>query len=564
MCLRAKLLLLSTCSVVTLLGLGNGPAAGANFSLSGNLDFGNVLVNCAAIPGCIPAPSQNEMATRSGNSGSANISFGNGANPFFGDGSLSFPGGNKTTASESYIFAPTIAGAASQTITVISAQTKTFTLSGTGVAPIQSVSIANAAGTGGGTTNTGNLGNILVGSTAAATVTVANTGTGNTDTRQTPTVSNLNGTQSFDGSSAFTGASSSNFSLGDGASTSFTYTYAPTVRSKGATQSITATSAFSNGSADKKNTAQNVTTTISGQAVAPVNNVTATSAGLVRFSSAGTSTGTATVIVSNIGDGNKAGADNGTTFLSNLHGNLSSPTPGFSGSGGSINLKDNQSATFDYTFAPTSRGTVTASVAANLTSGSSDGKNTGQVVNATLTGQGVGPTYQSRLGTTESGAPSGAINTPAANTGSGLIDFGTLGTKSHSTLFLDIANISTDANGGNSTLTDLSLLSFSISGSQTSAFALGGSLPTVLRESGDHVVLPIEFNPLSFGNYAATLTFITDARVAFGSIGDTFSYTLSGQVTPAPEPATLLLFGVGLAGVVVARRQCLVTPPRQH
>jgi hypothetical protein len=798
-----KHLLVSTCSVIALLVPQTRPASAANFTLSSNItDFGDTLVNCAAFAGCVAAPTWNETATRNGSSGSDAITFGAASTPFSGTGGTKNFGGNKSTVTFSYGFAPTIAGAASESVSVTSANTQNFDLKGTGVAPVASVAVPNAAGTGGGTTNSGNLGDILVGSTATATVTVKNTGNGNLDTRQTTAnITNLNGTQSFAGSSVFTGPATSTFHLTDSSSQAFTYTYAPTVRSNGATQSITATSAFTDGSADGKNTAGTINKTISGvavapvesgmtggnagfvlvgksgsasvtvknsgdgnkagadngttllsnlhgtvsptnsgpfslsgsntvnltdnttgtftytytptirtgvadsskvtgnfsngssdgknqattdsatitgqavapiesgmtggnagfvlvgksgsatvtvknsgdgnlagadsptlqtnlhgslsptvsgpfslsgsntvnltdnttgtftytytptvrtgvadsaaitgnfsngssdgknqatsgsanvtgQAVAPVNSVSTTDA-LARFSTSGASTGTASVTVNNIGDGNKAGADNGTTFLSNLHGTVGGPTPGtvFSGGGGTVNLKDSQSSTFNYTYAPTARGTDMANVAVNLSNGSSDGKNTNQVVNASLSGQGVGPTYQSRIGKTAASAPNGTINTPVANTpGSSPVDFGTVGAGTQHTLFLDIANISTDPNGGNSQLTDLSLLSFTIDGPQQNSFSVAAA-PTVLHENGDHIVLPILFSPIALGSYLATLTIGTDASAAFGALGDMFLYSLSGLAVRAPEPGAALLFSIGLGALLAARRR---------
>ena len=677
-----KRLLVSATSVMALLALDGRPAAAANFSISGNLDFGSTLVNCVAISGCV-ANTLTETATRSGSSGVDSITFGTptAGTAFTGGGSTTFPGGNNTKASQIYTFSPAVTGNAGanagQTISVQSGdKTSTFTVKGTGVAPVESVTISNPAGAG-GVANSGNLGNVLVGQSATATVTVKNTGNGNTDARQATSVSNLNGKQSFSGASVFTGPGATNFSLGDAKSTSFAYTYAPTTRSSG--QSTTVTSTFTDGSSDGKNTAETVTKTVSGvavapveggmtggnagfvlvgksgtanvtvsntgdgnkagsdngttflsnlhgsvsptvagsftlggsnvvnlpdassatfaytfaptqrtgaaetatitgkfsngksdgtnaattdsavvsgQAVAPINSVTTTAA-LARFSTAGTSTGTAGVTVTNIGDGNKAGADNGTTLLSNLRGAAGSPVPSsvFTGAGGAVNLKDGQATTLQYTYAPTTRGNDSATVAVAFTNGSSDGKNQGGTVSANLSGQGVGPTYQSRVATTAAGAPTGTINTPPANSGSSAVAFGTVAAFSTATLYLDLANISIDPDGGDASLTDLSLLSFSITGAQASAFDLPGWSPTVLHEA-DHIVVPIAFAPGVGGAYNATLTFFTDEAAAFGAIGDSFSYSLSGLVVgQVPEPASILLLSAGLGGLLAIRRR---------
>jgi hypothetical protein len=537
-------------SVAALLALDAGSALGANFSRSpNNLNFGDTLVNCGAISGCV-VNTLSETATRKNTSLPDTITFGAPAagTAYTGGGTGAFPGGKGSTVSESYTFAPLITGSTgandSQTIAVTSGTIgNTFTIKGKGVAPTEAVSIANAAGRGGGVKNSGDLGNILVGQTASATITVKNTGNGNKDTRQATSVSNLNGTQSFTGASDFVGPPTTSFSLNDSKSTTFTYTYQPTVRSNGATESITATSAFTDGSKDGKNTPATETFIIRGTAVAPVNSSSQTSTPTARV---GTSISTKSALtVTNIGDGNKAGA-NSKTFPSNLHGTVNPTTGVFSGAGGSVNLKDGKSATFDYTFAPTTRGTNSAAVVILYSNGSNDGTNSAQEIDAILNGQGVGPVYQSRLGTTAADAPFGPINTPPT-AGKSVVDFGTVSTFSHNTLYLDLANISGDP--GAPALTDLTLISESLSGA--SAFGLTGFKAGTVLHEGKDVVLPITFAPGSAGSFSANLTFVTDESAALGAAGDTFSYLLEGSAA-VPEPGSLLLLSAGLGGLFVA------------
>ena len=90
---------------------------------------------------------------------------------------------------------------------------------------------------------------------------------------------------------------------------------------------------------------------------------------------------------------------------------------------------------------------------------------------------------------------------------------------------LTLANISTDPNGGISTLTDLSIESFTITGKNPSNFAIAGKqsgtggVAAVLHEAGGSETVTIDFSAAAVGSYDAMLTLSTDEGAAFGGFG---------------------------------------------
>lgn len=512
-----------------------------------------------------------------------------------------FSSNGSTTATFTYNFAPTISNGSAVTATAITTftnslgsngqyatSTYTTTLVGTGVAPIQSLSSSSP-------------GYVLVNAptvTGSATVTVYNNGNGNLafggSSTGAATVSNLQGTVSgltppqFGGTGGVLGTSTTG--LADSTSQNFTYTFAPTITGQATT---TVTAAFANGSTDGRNLNTNATTTIVGTGVAPINSVS-TANTISRFNNYGgpnAGTGTAAVTVNNNGNGNLAygGSSTGAATISNLQGTVGGLTPPFfNGAGGTLGttttgLADSTMQSFNYTFSPTARGLNSATVSLNFSNGSSDQTNLPQSVSATLTGTGVGPTYASTYyaqttdGHTVSG-PQNAISTPApvpytASTAtkqanSSNILFGSLTYLSNKEVLLNISNISSDFNGGNFSLTDLSLLNFHIGGGNDPlAFTIPGnsafdpsspySLDNLLSE-GDQVYLPIMVtdNHASGGGLTSYLTITTDEGAAFGAQGDTFTYYLSAQaISTAPEPGSLAVVSVALGGLGFARRR---------
>jgi hypothetical protein len=434
----------------------------------------------------------------------------------------------------SYGFAPTTTGPQSASISYAFSDgsangmnqpvSSSITIHGTGVAPLASVS-------------GGNAGDVLIGQSGSAQVTVTNNGNGNLDASLPTSVTNLNGSIAALSTGEFSGAGGS-FSLsGNGTappgSQTFTYTFSPTIRG---TESQNVGVSLLNG-LNNQNASGTINAAVQGQGVAPVQSVSVTGAGNVRI---GTS-GQAAVEVSNIGDGNLSGLGD----VSNLHGAVSGPQGAgaslFSGSGGSVDLPDatsapgNTSRSIAYTYSPTGHVQNTSSVTLNFTNGNSNNTNTGQMVTATLTGQGVGPIYSSVA------APEDTI------------DFGNVVSGHTATENLLISNISTDP--GDITLTGLTLLKGTISGTDGSYFGLEPGVIGTLLSEGDSESLAIDFSALQTGLYTASLTVLTDQDAAFGSPGDSFTYQLTARVVP--EPSSLAVFGIAAPafGILRGRRR---------
>lgn len=112
-------------------------------------------------------------------------------------------------------------------------------------------------------------------------------------------------------------------------------------------------------------------------------------------------------------------------------------------------------------------------------------------------------------------------------------------------------------------LTDLTLLSYLITGSDAPLFSLSGFTPGMVLHMGDFADLSISFAPGSPGSYSAMLTFLTDQGASFASAGQSFSFLLTGTyATPAPAPASLGLIGTALAGLAALRRRWRRRPGR--
>ncbi len=183
-----------------------------------------------------------------------------------------------------------------------------------------------------------------------------------------------------------------------------------------------------------------------------------------------------------------------------------------------------------YTYAPGERGSDSLPV----TITSNDGNST-----VTLDGQGVGPVYGSNPG--------------AGST----LDLGQVMPGESTQLLLDLTNDTSDPDLGN--LTNLTLLVADITGADAGFFSLLDFTPGTVLEKDELLSLLLEFSaPVGtiLGGKSATLTFFSDEGAAFRGDGASFAYALHGSVGEViPEPAGIVLFGLGSLGVLVMLRR---------
>ncbi|MDQ1300491.1 MAG: hypothetical protein QG637_409, partial [Chloroflexota bacterium] len=278
--------------------------------------------------------------------------------------------------------------------------------------------------------------------------------------------------------------------------------------------------------------------TLVGTGVAPVNAV-ASGNTLVRIGT----TGIASVSITNVGDGNKSGLP---ASVSNLNGTYTQTLgAGFTAAAPSaISLADGGSTTIGFSYNATTRTTSSSSATISFANGKSDGSNASQTLTANAVATGVGPTYASSF--------AGSNVTPVANnpTGSNL-SFGTVDVGYWQSFYLTLANITTDSNGGNDALTDLTIESFNFTGANAANFKVASG--TGIIHKGSSILVPIQVFSTTNTALVSTLTILTDQSAALGGIGDTFTYQLTAVA--APEPATLAVVGAGLAALAYARRK---------
>lgn len=450
--------------------------------------------------------------------------------------------------------------------------TTNITLISNWVAPVQSTSA------------TGTLLYVLPGKSTSGSMTVTNVGDGNL---AAPTGTNLGLTSPYNLQGTVTGSTSgagftispstpATLNLTDtkgpanaaSSSATFTATYTGTTRGASATANLTAS--FTNGSTANNNAGgQTATYAFTGKTVAPVASITNTTTEI----RVGT-TGSIALTVTNTGDGNLAGT--GAAF--NLTGKVGSAAGAISGAGGTLNgttgLQDSTSQTYTFTYSPTARGIASTSVAVSLDNGTNT-SNAGATINTTLTAKAVGPVYESKFttnGTTTTTtltSNSGVTGTaPTQTVYGGTILFGDfVGGATLQNLL--ISNISDD--NATKALTDLNLTSVTIVGSNEYQFSLsgfqsggvgGGTVGFVdstttsftlnnTKNLGDNTgTIAIQFVSKA-GNGAGQLRITTDENASLNGAGTIYVYDLRWTV---PEPGTLMVFGAGLLGLAISRR----------
>lgn len=356
-----------------------------------------------------------------------------------------------------------------------------------------------------------NIGYILMGEQGSADLTVSNLGN---------VGSSVSG-EFFGVSGKFSSAGNATYGpLDAGESASHEYTFTPAQRGT-ETQDI---------SLIRNN--ENLTVTLSGTGVAPVQEVLADAAdaGYVRIGA----TADSIITVNNIGDGNLSGLGD----ESNLNGSISAGTESFIGDVADISMYDNESKAFSYTFTPQAHGPDSATIALDFINGSDDGMNIGQTVNVDIAGYGVGPEFSSDI------APDS------------ILDFGDVPQADTKSLFLEVSNITADPDGGDTTLTDLTLISALITGDDAELFSVEGFTAGTVLHAGDSLSVEIAYNGTGeHGDRAAVLTIVTDEGAVYGMDGNGFVWQIEASLQPEPGSLVLLaIAGLVIGGITWRRR----------
>jgi len=306
------------------------------------------------------------------------------------------------------------------------------------------------------------------------------------------------------------------------------------------------------------------TVTVNTTGVAPTANAAANSL-TVR---AGT-TGSINLTVSNTGDGNRAGTDNGGSLKSNLRGTVDAATGVISGSGGAFNIKDQFGSTttsqaFAFNYAPTARGAATTTVATSFQNGIGTTNAAGSM-NTVLTGNAVGPDYAASLNT--------AGNTLGSNDEIQFTNLG-LGVATQTLLVSNTSNDILSSAATRLTITAQiigdasSEYSFSLSDFFTGN---GGSFTSTTQTATLNAMnygaelgkIAVQFVSKTGGDGQAQLKIRTDEESALGVMGSqVYVYNLiggtglsSGSGGVVPEPGTIMVLGTSLLGLAIARRR---------
>ena len=125
---------------------------------------------------------------------------------------------------------------------------------------------------------------------------------------------------------------------------------------------------------------------------------------------------------------------------------------------------------------------------------------------------------------------------------------------SSSTLDLALQNVGTNVNGSL-----LTIEGYTITGTDASSFSVSLTSGSVIDQGGT-LIVPITVYATKVGELTSNLTLFTDQGAGLGGTGATFTYLLDpiGLSTPTPEPASIAVIAVGLAGLASMRRRCRI------
>lgn len=223
----------------------------------------------------------------------------------------------------------------------------------------------------------------------------------------------------------------------------------------------------------------------------------------------------------------------------NLTGTADAPVGAeFGGTGGAFALVSGESDTFTYTYTPDGRTLgIAETETINIASSDPNDLDGHDII---LSGQGVGPVAAFDVDD---------VPTPVES----ILDHGCILLDETSPLTLTLANITTDDDGGDSTLTDLSVLDLQITGADAGKFELL-TAPGAIIAKGGELDLNLLFDPDGMvGQFSALLTITTDQNAAFGQAGDVFQFQLTGK-SEVPEPASVALLAAGFFATLRRRR----------